>query len=407
MAARNLMRRKRRTLITALSIALGIFLSVTFTAMGDYSYTNMINTSAKMGFGHVTIEPAGYNASPTLSKRIGAAGEIRDLLLAQPGVEKAIVRISGQAMFASASKSAGGVFIGIDPAMETPDANVFLSSVTEGAVFDGTSGRGALVGSRLAEKLNLKIGKKFIYTTTSAEGDIVSEMARVSGVFKTGVDEVDGATVLLPIDSARQTLGYAPDEATIVSVFINDYRDANIARDAAAAVLAGRRVESMTWSQTQAELAGHVEVDRAFNYFYQFLVGIMIAAGILNTMMMGVLERQREFGVMLAIGMRPSRLFMMVLVESIWLGLIGLALGVIVTAPWYVYMHQVGLDLSRYWQEGTDVSGVLIDPVLKFRLYRESVMWILAGVFSLAVAAGLYPAWKAGRVVPVESLKTI
>ena len=103
LAWRNLWRRKRRTLITAFSIAFGVLLAVTFTGTGDYAYTNMIDASANMGLGHVTVEPRGYNETPSLDKRLQHADEIRASLLHLPGVSNAYVRIMGQAMFASAA----------------------------------------------------------------------------------------------------------------------------------------------------------------------------------------------------------------------------------------------------------------------------------------------------------------
>ncbi len=153
MAWRNLWRTKRRTFITAFSIAFGVLLSVLFTGMGGYSYTNMINTSATMGFGHVTVEPVGYLDNPSLDKRLSRITEIRQKILWIPGVTKAIPRITGQVMFASASKSLGGMFLGIDPALESPESNIFLRSIVEGKVFEGTRGRGVVVGKKMAEKL--------------------------------------------------------------------------------------------------------------------------------------------------------------------------------------------------------------------------------------------------------------
>lgn len=404
---RNLARRKRRAFITALTVALGVFLSVTFTAMGDYSYTNMINTSAKMGFGHVTVEAEGYNVSPALDKRVGGVNDILKVIRATEGVESAVPRITGQAMFSTASRNVGGVFMAIDPKVETQSTTAFLGAMTGGEMFGDINGRGALLGVKLMEKLNLKKGGKFVYTTTGATGDLVSESARVTGVFRTGVEEVDGSFAILPIGRMREALGYADDEATMVVTFIKDHRNAEGARAVLESALSGRGLEVLTWSQTQADLAGHVAVDQAVNYIYQFLMGVMIAAGILNTVMMGVLERWREFGVMVAVGFKPSRLSLMVIIESLWLGAMGLLLGVIITAPWYYYMTKTGIDLSGYMQEGADVSGILVDPVLKFRLYKESVVGILAGVFALTALAGLYPAWKAGRTNPVDTLKNL
>ena len=406
-AWRNLWRRKRRTLITGISIGFGVMLAVTFTGTGDYGYTNMINTSAIMGLGHVTIEPHGYNQTPSLDKRLRKTGQIRERVLAMPGVNDAIVRITGQAMFASASKTIGGMFMGIDPAQESPEQNLLIRSVVQGEVFSGKDSRGVVVGSKIAEKLNLRIGKKLVYTTTDVYGEIVSEIARVTGIFKTGVNEVDGGMVLLPINSVRTTLHYDAQDATLLAVIINDQRYAERMRDTISLAEGDPQIEVLSWQQTQTEMAGIITMDRSGNYISQFLIGLLIAAGILNTLLMSVLERTREFGVMMAVGMSTRTLFMLVVVESLWLAIIGIVIGIIITAPWYAYLYYVGLDFSGAIGEDYSAGGILVDPLIRIRLYKESIIAILSGVFSLTLLAGLYPAWRAGRIPPVESLKAM
>ena len=407
MAWRNLWRRKRRTLITAISIGFGVMLAVTFTGSGDYWYTNMINAGATMGLGHITIEPHGYNQTPSLDKRLLNAGQIRKHVLTMRGVSNAIVRIMGQAMFASASKTIGGMFLAVDPSQESPDQNLLLRSLIQGQLFPGTDGRGIVVGSKMAKKLNLRIGKKLVYTTTDVSGEIVSEIARVTGIFKTGVGQVDGALVLLPINSVRAILHYDDEDATLLAITVNDQRYAERIRDKIAAAVGNPLREVLTWKQTQTELAGIITMDKSGNYITQVLIGLLIAAGILNTLLMSVLERTREFGVMMAVGMSPATLFKLVLVESFWLALIGLAVGIIITAPWYAYLHYVGLDFSGAIGKDYSAGGVLVDPIFRIRLYKESIIAILAGVFSLTLLSGIYPAWRAGRTPPVESLKAI
>jgi ABC-type lipoprotein release transport system permease subunit len=407
MAWRNLWRRKRRTLITAISIGFGVMLAVTFTGSGDYWYTNMINAGATMGLGHITVEPHGYNQTPSLDKRLLNAGEVRKHVLTMRGVSNAIVRIMGQAMFASASKTIGGMFLAVDPSQESPDQNLLLRSLIQGQLFPGTDGRGIVVGSKMAKKLNLRIGKKLVYTTTDVSGEIVSEIARVTGIFETGVGEVDGALVLLPINSVRAILHYDDEDATLVAVSVNDQRYAERIRDKIAAEVGNPLREVLTWKQTQTELASIITMDKSGNYITQVLIGLLIAAGILNTLLMSVLERTREFGVMMAVGMSPATLFKLVLVESFWLALIGLAVGIIITAPWYAYLHYVGLDFSGAIGKDYSAGGVLVDPIFRIRLYKESIIAILAGVFSLTLLSGIYPAWRAGRTPPVESLKAI
>jgi ABC-type lipoprotein release transport system permease subunit len=406
-AWRNLLRNRRRTLITSFSVAFGVLLSVTFTASGDYSYTNMINTSATLGFGHLAVEPPGFNAAPSLASRLAGADRIRTRTLTLPEVENAYARIMGQAMFASGAKSTGGQVIGIDPAVETSRHNIFIRSLVEGELFPDSASGGVLIGSRMAEKLNLRLGKKLIYTLTDRTGELVSGICRVSGIFRTGEDTADGALILLPIDRLRKVLAYEPEDASLVSIFIADQRRAEQVKKRLSVLLAGGGGEILTWRETQAELAGLIAIDRAGNYLMQGLVGLLIAAGILNTLMMSVMERTREFGMMMAVGMAPSQVVAMVVAESFLIAMLGLLMGVALTTPWYLYMVRVGLDFSSQIGDDYSTSGVLVDPVLKFRLFKESAVAIGVGVFSLTMLAGVFPAFKAGRVPPVDSIRTL
>jgi ABC-type lipoprotein release transport system permease subunit len=400
-------RRKRRTYITTFSIGFGVLLSATFTGMADDSYTKMIDTSATMGLGHVTVEPKGYNETPALDKRIFNTYQMKDMIQRIPGVKYAHIRIMGQAMLASANKSIGGVFIGIDPGMETGEHSLFIRSIVEGQLFTGTDSPGAIVGNKVAKKLNIGINKKLVYTTTDVNGEIVSEMARVTGIFETGVSEVDGSMILLPIDRVRATLGYGSADATLISVVIEDQRRAIKMRDMINSQVGDSAREVLSWKETQSDLASIITLDKAGNRIIQILLGLLIAAGILNTLLMSVMERTREFGVMMAVGMSPFTLFRLVIMESIWFGILGLLLGIIITIPWYSFMYYHGIDFTGMVGSDYSASGVLIDPLMKIRLFKESSAAIMAGVFTLTILSGIYPAWHAGRVPPVESLKTI
>lgn len=407
LAWRNLWRRKRRTLITALSIAFGVLLTVTFTGTGDYVYSNMIDTGARMGFGHISIQPPGYQRTPTLDKRIDNGDELLAAVKTLPGVRHASIRITGQAMFASAHKTLGGIFLAVDPAGELPEDNLFMRSLIEGRMLEHADERGIIIGNDMARKLKLKLNRKIIYTTTDIHGEIVSDVVRVRGIFSTGVAAVDSGMVMLPIDLVRSTLSYRHDEATLVAVTIEDQRRTDDMQRRIAALPDNDRREVLNWRTTQPDLAGMIAMDRGSNYVTQILIGLLIAAGIFNTLLMSVLERTREFGAMMAIGMAPVTLFRLILLESLYLALLGLVLGVIITAPWFWYLAVIGIDFSGAMGGDYSAGGVLIDPVMKARLYRESIIAILTGIFSLTLLSGLYPAWKAGRIPPVESLKNI
>lgn len=405
LAWRNLWRRKRRTLITAFSIAFGVVLAVTFTGAGDYYYTRMVDAGARMGMGHITIAAIDHNRAPSLKKRLANTQQLRQQALAHTQVKDAMIRINGQAMFASAHKSVGGMFIAVDPAQETEQNNLFMRSIVEGNLFETANSPGIVVGVKLAQKLRLRLGKKVVYTTTDAHGEIVSAIERVTGIFKTGVSEVDSAMVLLPLTRVQKTLDYRSDEATLIALMLDDQRQVVSSRDELAAQSVYDQAEVLTWQQSQPDLAGMIAMDKSSNYASQLLIALLVAAGILNTMLMSVLERKHEFGVMMAVGMTPWNLFRLVMVESFWLAIVGLAIGSMLSTPWYLYMHEIGIDLSAAYGDDMDFGGVLIDPVMKIRLFKESIIAICVSLFTLVLVAAAYPAWRAGRVPPVDSLK--
>jgi len=406
LAWRNLWRHKRRTLITASSIAFGVLLAVTFTGAADYFYTRMIDAGANMGMGHVTLAAPDFNRAPSSRKYLSDADRLMQQTRQLEEVTKAAPRIQSQAMFASARKSVGGLFIAVDPELEKATQNVFLQVIVEGELPMEADSRGIVLGSELAEKLGVELGKKVIYTTTDKHGDIVSEIGRVSGLFKTGADELDGALAILPIDRAQKVLGYQQDEVNMIALSLADQRHSVEMQNQLRKMPVFTEVEVLNWQQTQPDLAGMIAVDKSSNYISQLLIALLVAAGILNTMLMSVLERVREFGVMVVLGMSPKRLFGMVMLESFWLAWLGLIIGVIVTIPWYWYMYTTGIDLSGAYGDGFSFGGVLIDTTFKLRLFADSIVAILLVLFTLAMLAGAYPAWRAGRIPAVESLKT-
>ncbi len=407
---RNLWRSKRRTLITSLSVAGAVWMATTFLGIAEWAYNDMVGKSATMGFGHVSVAAPGYNDDPSISKRIANAESMAKAASAARGVQAVVPRVVGQGLFATARKTTGGLLLGIDPKRDTAERNLFVKKLEQGTALLGKDGKvddgGCIIGARMAKTLQLELGSKLVWTATDVEGEIVSEVARVRGIFQTGVAEVDMGTVLLPIDKARRVLKLGPEAATILAVFNHEHRASAAVRDAVSKAV-GPGVEVKTWQQTQPAMASYVQVDRASNEIFQLLIGLVVAAGILNTMLMGVLERRRELGVLLAIGMRPRRLFALVILESVWVGLLGLVLGGLLVLPWAYFLYSTGIDLSGMMTEQLEVGGVVFDMTLHLRLADAHYFVIPFAVFCLTIGAALYPALKAARLEPIESLRVL
>jgi ABC-type antimicrobial peptide transport system permease subunit len=142
--------------------------------------------------------------------------------------------------------------------------------------------------------------------------------------------------------------------------------------------------------------------------FLEGVIMLLVAAGIFNTLFVSVMERLREFGIMVAIGFSPGRLFALVMYESLWLGLVGLVGAAVVTAGPYYYLATTGVDFSEMIAEGgAEVAGVTMSPVMHVGIFPENLVIIACAVLVATMLSGLYPAWHAGRVVPVESIKLV
>jgi len=407
MAWRNLWRNRRRTLLTLSSISFGVMLAVIFTGGGDAQWSSMIRLAARLGGGHVTLQHPEFLDTPTLSRTVSDVSRLRETASRDPDVERAITRIAGQVMLSTAGQTYGAGFIALDPEVEDETTLSLLEALSEGEMFSSAQDRGIILGKRLAENLDVSMGRKVVYTLTDKDGEIVRDVARVSGIIFTGTPTVDGALCLFPIGTMSEVLGYGPEESTQVAVFLRDHRKADqVAARLAQAV--GPGAAALTWKQTQPDLSGFITMKVVGAQLMEVVIMILVAAGIFNTLFVSVMERVREFGIMMAIGFTPRKLFSLVMLESLWLGLVGLVGAVLITAGPYYYMATTGIDISGlYGGETPEVAGLAITPVLYARIYPESALIIAVAALLATLLSGLYPAWHAGRLRPVDSIRLV
>jgi len=407
MAWRNLWRNRRRTLLTLASIALGTMLAVLFTALGDSNFSEMIDLAARMGGGHVSLQHPELLDTPTFSRTVKGASALRDEVLADPDVERATLRIAGNVMLATAAQNQGAGFVAFDPATEDESTLSLLSALSEGELFEDSSAPGIVLGARLAQKLDAPIGRKVVYTLTDKDGEIVQQAARVIGLIETGAPTVDGALCLLALDRVRELLGYEPDEVLQVALFLRDQRSAGEVAERLDGKV-GPEADALAWYEAQPELAGFIQMKVASARFLEGIILLLVAAGIFNTLFVSVMERVREFGIMLAIGFSPSRLFSLVMCESLWLGLVGLVGAALVTAGPYWYLSQVGIDVAAQMEvSGAEVAGVAVSTVMRAAIYGDHLLAIVFAALAATLLSGLLPAWSAGRVAPVESIRIV
>lgn len=406
-AWRNLWRHKRRTLLTLFSIAFGGFLAVMFTALQDKNWAEAIDLAARLGGGHVSVQHHEYQDKPSLKRSVTNSAQIHQLAMRDQRVSKVVDRITGQIMLATSTDSFGAFLVAFDPSKEDEQTMSFLGGIEGEGMFDTSRDKTIILGDTLASNLGIEIGDKVVYTLMDKSGEIVAGLGRLRATIDTGADSLDSGIALLPIDTLRKVLNYAEDESTSVAIYINDQRSSYQVANALGAVIADSQ-KVYTWDQLQPDLAGMIAMKIGGARVMNIIIMLLVAAGIFNTLFVSVMERQREFGILMAIGYSPWQIFGLVIWESIWLAILGLIGGFILAAWPYYYLSTNGLDYtSILGSETIEVAGIGMSSHLTVGLFPESIFLIIIFVVGSTLAAGLYPAWKASSVNPVESIKLV
>lgn len=400
---RSIWRNRRRTWITISAIAFGLALAVFFIAFGDGIYNQLIDDATRMQGGHFTLEHPDYREAPAVDLFVGGVSGLRTRLEALDGVRGTKALVLGQGVARSGHGAAGVSVMGVEPALDAA-ASPIAGSMVSGSYLEEGDGRRVVIGTGLAKRLELRVGRKLVLATNDAAGEIVEELFRVQGTFEVGSDEVDAYLVQIPLASARRLYGLGDDDATQVGVLLSDAgRRPEVM--AAARDLLPAGVAVRTWEEVMPELADYVRVDRGSNLVLQGIIVFLSLFTIFNTILMSVLERTRELAMQLALGVPASLLRLQVVVESALLGALGSTLGVLIGGGLGLWMQTEGLDMSRFYGEDIDVSGFALDTVVYADVTVELLlsMWLL--VFSATVLLSLIPGRQISRIAVADVLR--
>lgn len=402
-AWRSLWRNRRRTLITLAAIALSIMLVQAFHNLAVGVYARMIDDGVRAGSGHLAVYRDGYldGREEALSF---APGELTAQVRGLSGVSRVLPRLYLPALAQSSYDSRGILLVGVEPEAERA-VNPFLKELPAEGMLRDLDSRDAVIGQRLLDDLKLAVGRKLVVTAQHRDGTLHSELLRVRGVVQTGIAEIDGSLLMVGIERAALLAGM-PGEVHELAIILASTDDEDQVYPALAA-LAGRQPQlaAVSWETAMPNLANAIKLDYASQKFIFVIILLIVTIGVVNTLLMSVMERLREFGVVLALGSSPGRLRRLVLLEALLLGLIAAVVGCLLGALATWYLIEVGIDLQRFIPETLEFGGVVFDPVLRAAWDLGWMARIALYVVALTLVAALYPAVKAGRITPVEAMR--
>jgi len=399
-AWRNIWRKRTRSLIIIFAVTLGIWAGLFICSFMGGFISSMMDDSINHTFSHIQIHNPAFKGNNEIQYTIKDPQKVLTAVESNPEVKAATLRNIAYGMTASPSTASGTKIIGINPEAEKK-VTAFNIFVKQGTYFEGKSTNGVLVGQKLVEKLHVKMHSKLVLTFAGPDGNIVSGAFRVIGIYKTNNSQADLATVFINTKDFNALLG---SDSTYheIAMMMKDPDKVDTVNAAMKKQFPNLIVES--WKELSPET---VTLNDYVAFILYILMGVFmlsLAFAIVNTMLMAVMERTRELGMLMAIGMNKSRTFGMIMLETITLTFVGFPFGIGLSYLTIEYFGKKGISLAMF-AKGMENFGMtsMVYPTLKETFYWQIALM----VFFTALLAAIYPSVKAIRLKPAEAIRKI
>jgi putative ABC transport system permease protein len=409
LALRNLRRQARRSILTAMAMVLGLALLVFTRSLGDGAHETWIKAGVRLASGHVAVMRTDYLTRRAIEDRLPAAAARAALdALARPDlaplVEAAAPRLELHGLASSSRGAVPVVVYGVDPAVEPTFSQLDVRHV-DGRPLAPDDRLQAYIGVGLAKRLRLQVGDRLVLTTQGVDSTMADQLVRVVGTFRSGLPEVDDGIVHIPLRTAQDWVGVGGDVSSVAILLHNSRETARVVQTLTSALGGVGNAAAIPWQTTTPELDSAVKLDDYGNYVFHFVLLLIVALAIVNTILMAVLARTRELGILRALGLRRRDTATLVLFEGTLLttvaGLLGAVLGLAVTFG--IFRH--GLDFSKFYSGEMTAAGAIIDPVMIPLFRLDHMLQNLAWIVIIGIVASLYPAWRATRIEIAEAMK--
>ena len=412
---RNIWRNKRRTIITMAAVVFAVALSVFSWCFALGEHEQMINDTLKVNTGHLQVHDKGYWEERTIYKSFTPPEKLTEFLKGDERIDATVKRLNVDALISSGNDTSGILLIGVDRDEELNFSSMkkkivrgsFLGPHDNKDIWnyltDPEGKEGIVIGETLARNLDTDLGDVLIVMTQDFYGALSAENFTVTGLFSSGSPEMDRSMAFINLDTQQYFLSM-DGRVSGIAILLKSSRDVKgVTRDVRE-LLNLEEYEVMPWQKLMPELIQFVEFDNAFGYLFFVMILLVVIFGILNTILMSVMERYREFGVMMALGTRPRDIVRLIMTESALIALLGIVIGNILGYAVVFYFTQVPIDFSAYSEA---ISSFGIDPLV----YAKMDFWIFVITDLIIVGstllAAVFPAIKASRLKPVEAIRYI
>ena len=406
MAWRNIWRNTRRTILTICAIAFASLLLVFMLSFQFGSYETMIDTSVKIQTGHLQIQAREYQEKNDIRLVVPDPARMADILGTMPHIAAYTHRGRAFSLISSNERTYGVAVTGIDPEREAQVSRL-KSLIREGDFLTSGDTDQALIGKLLARNLRVRLGDELTVIGQGRDGSIAATVVRVKGIFNSGISDFDRAAIHIPLKTFQDVYSMqgAVHEVVVIADSLRNIAAIKTGLEAGLSSLNLKKpLTVLDWDELMPGLRQSIEMDLISGLIFYLLLVLVVAFSILNTFLMAIFERTREFGVLMAIGTTPGRLTKVLLIESMTMTVIGIVAGIIVGSLITLYFQSHGIDISG-------ASELLSQFGITGRIYPK-LSWLSAVSGPLAVLiitffAALYPAIKVRRLQPVTAMRAV
>jgi ABC-type lipoprotein release transport system permease subunit len=403
LARRNLWRQPRRTILSTLAIALTTTLMVFMLSFQFGGYLGMIESSMALFDGHLQIQVKGYKKDPSIRKTIDNPNNLLSKIIQNPTVKHAGGRANGFGLLSSPTRSFGAMIIGVQPEHE-PGLSTVPKKIVEGRFFSQGADNEIILGQRLAQNLGLKVGDAVTLLGTGLNGSMAVDSLQIIGLFKSGIPEIDRRFAEMPLTRFQETFSI-PDQAhSIVLSGASAIALQEEKENILALLDSDSNLVVLDWTELQPPILQAILLDMSSALLIYVVLIIVVTFSLLNSLLMSVLERTREFGMLMALGMKPAILGKVVWVETLMLILFGVLTGLLFGYAISEYYHQTGIYFEAMEEMMAEfgMSGSIYPIIHPFTLFAGPLF------ISLSIAlAGLYPILRIRRLEPVMAMRKI
>jgi putative ABC transport system permease protein len=401
MAWRNLWRHKRRTWLTATAMIFSNVLLVFMISLQFGSYSMMIENTLQAFSGHFQVQHAGYNDNPKLRLSIDGIRPLAEELRAALPDARVAARAAAFALASSDERSFGVEVIGVEPGREA-GVSTLPGLIREGAWLDDMDAPEIVIGSVMARNLRAGIGDEITLLGSGRDGSFAAGVFTVTGLFESGSEDMDRSFAEIPLGYFQDmfTMG---DSGNSIAVALPSLDLVASNSAAARRVIEGRDdLRILGWTELHPGLKQAIQADMSSAWFMYAVLIVLVGFSVLNTQLMSVMERTREFGMITALGVRPRKMAALVLTETALMALVGFAIGVLLGLGVAAYFHTVGFSYPGMGEVAAKFN-------LPGKMYPSvSLLSIMLGpsvVFLFCLLAAIYPAARLYRLRPVEAMR--